>query len=108
MCECMSTCRLSNGTLATDASGKIIGDRYNGLIFPQGVLPGHDSPFGQRVQKNDNNNFGPRVGFAWDPFGNGKMSLRGGYGIYYDRTLIGIVEQNGFSDPLANQTSNFD
>ena len=92
----------ANGTLQLDANGKVIGDRYNGLIFPTGVLAGHDSPWGRKVQNDTFTNFGPRVGFAYDPSGVGRWSIRGGYGIYYDRSLVGIIEQNGFSDPLVN------
>jgi hypothetical protein len=40
---------------------------------------------------SDKNNFGPRVGFAYDIQGNGKTSVRGGFGLYYGRINNGQI-----------------
>lgn len=46
-------------------------------------------PFLSGTRSRDKNNFGPRVGFNWST-ADGRTSIRGGYGIYYDRVTLQI------------------
>lgn len=45
----------------------------------------------RRLIDPDINNFAPRLGFAWRPFGGNRHVLRGGYGVFYGGTLLGPV-----------------
>jgi hypothetical protein len=61
-----------------------LGLRWDYEAFPEPFLVNPALPqTGNRP--SDKNNFGPRIGFATDLSGDGKTSLRGGYGIYYGR-----------------------
>ncbi len=63
----------------------IAGAAYNQLGLQKGI-------------KTDKNNFQPRVGVAWDPFGTGKSVIRASYGMFYDHPLLGLYFLGDASD----------
>jgi hypothetical protein len=70
---------------------------------PAGTTPG---PI---TQNNSLHNFSPRIGFAWDVFGDGRTAVRGGGGIYYDLANIGAAASNGIfgTPPTSFQSLQF-
>ena len=80
----------------------------NPFRFPEKVnLGGFTGTPGVRdcalIRCRDDNNFAPRVGFAWDINGDQKTVLRGGYGIYYQRLSNQNILQNSLAAPFTVQ-----
>jgi len=67
------------------------------------ILAGVCGPGGFKAASSlgagDHNDFGPRVGFAWDVFGDGKTSLRGGFGVSYESTLYNPLSNSRWNPP---------
>ncbi len=55
--------------------------------------------------ENDLNNFSPSVGFAWDPFKNGKTSIRANYRLSFDRFPSQVFANSVFQSAPGNTAS---
>jgi hypothetical protein len=99
----------SNAGLSTspNTNADYVGVNYiNGMIFgnPTANNNNQASPYGNKVGKAGKLNFSPRVGFAWDVYGNGKTALRGGYGLSFDQAEVSYYETTIFNNPPAVAT----
>ena len=83
---------------ARNATGSLItvgtGDPLNGII-----VAGKNSPYGDAIYEFDKGDIQPRLGLTWSPGNDVRTIVRSAYGIYYDQALVGIFEQNSFTNP---------
>ncbi len=82
------------------------GIRYEYQQLPQPSFPNPDLPLTQHFNQ-DRNNWGPRLGVAWDVAGKHKTIVRGGYGLIYGRTSNSALSSALTDNGAANVTLSF-
>jgi hypothetical protein len=78
------------------------------LSILQGVCGPGGFAAASSLGKGDHNNFGPKFGFAYDMFGNGKTALRGGFGVSYEGTLYNPLSNSRWNPPYYSFNSAID
>ena len=86
------------GLFAQNVHSTVFKNAPAGLVFPG------DSqyPCGNGYNCNTWGKFFPRFGLAWDPRGDGRMTIRAAFGMYGDRSHMFWPNQNTFSPPFGN------
>ena len=67
------------------------------------VLAAQDALGVQQGFPRDKNNWAPRVAVAWDPWSDGKTSIRAAFGLFYDHPLLAIAFNSDIGDAVQQQ-----
>jgi len=73
------------------------GSQFGVIPELNALIPGLGDPV-----RNPNTNFAPQLGFAWDPSGKGKTSIRGGVGLFYENVLTSVTVDAPLRAPVGN------